>query len=89
MVKCTFCGDEIERGTGTKKIMKDSKVVNLCSTKCNKNMFKLKRVARETPWTAEYKAVKEMRMATQVHKKVEKKTAVKENKAVEKKVVKK
>lgn len=63
-MKCTFCGYDIEKGTGKIKIMKDGKVVNLCGTKCEKNMFKLGRVARETPWTAEYKAVKQMRMST-------------------------
>jgi len=63
-MKCTFCGYDIEKGTGKIKIMKDGKVVNICSTKCEKNMFKLGRVARETPWTAEYKAVKQMRMST-------------------------
>ena len=76
-MKCTFCGDEIERGTGKTKIMKDEKIVHLCSMKCEKNMFKLGRVARETAWTAEYKVVKDMRMATEKHKAAEQKEAKK------------
>ena len=77
MTKCSFCGYEIERGTGKIKFMKDEKVVHLCSMKCEKNMFKLKRIPRETCWTADYKAAKTMRMATEQHHKVEEKTAKK------------
>lgn len=67
-MKCSFCGYEIERGTGKIKFMKDEKVVHLCGSKCEKNMFKLRRIPRETAWTADYKAAKAMRMATQEHK---------------------
>ena len=67
-MKCSFCGYEIERGTGKIKFMKDERVVNLCGTKCEKNMFKLGRIPRETAWTADYKAAKTMRMATEQHK---------------------
>ncbi|HME86868.1 MAG TPA: 50S ribosomal protein L24e [Candidatus Nanoarchaeia archaeon] len=62
MVKCTFCGSDIEKGTGKTKIMKDERVISLCSMKCEKNMFKLKRTPRETPWTADYKAAKIVRI---------------------------
>ncbi len=86
MTKCSFCGYEIEKGTGKIKFMKDERIVHLCGTKCEKNMFKLKRVPRETAWTAEYKAAKAMRMATQEHKDHNKKIeAKKETKASEKK----
>lgn len=74
MTNCSFCGYEIERGTGKIKILNEGKVVNLCSSKCEKNMFKLRRIPRETEWTAEYKAVKDMRLATDHHKADEKKT---------------
>ena len=60
MVKCNFCGEEIVRGTGKIYVKKDGKVLNLCSNKCEKNMFKLGRIAREIPWTAEYKIFKKM-----------------------------
>ena len=73
MVKCSFCGFEVEKGTGTTKIMKDGKILPLCSNKCHKNMFKLGRIPREIQWTAEYKAVKTMRMTTAQHQKAEKK----------------
>ena len=89
-MKCSFCGYEIERGTGKIKFMKDERVVNLCGTKCEKNMFKLKRVPRETCWTADYKAAKTMRMATEAHQKNEAKLEKKvEVKKVEKAITKK
>ncbi len=53
MVKCTFCGKEIERGRGKILVKKDGKKINLCSTKCEKNMFKLGRKARNLKWTEE------------------------------------
>jgi len=62
-MNCTFCGAEIEKGTGKLKIMKDNKVANLCSMKCEKNMFKLKRTARKIPWTQAYRDAKSMRLS--------------------------
>ena len=52
-MKCTFCGCDIEKGTGKIKFMKDGKVVNLCGRKCEKNLFKLHRTARNVKWTQE------------------------------------
>ena len=63
MAKCTFCGYDIEKGTGKIKIMKDGKIIHLCSMKCEKNMFKLRRIPRKIQWTAEYKAWKKMRLS--------------------------
>ena len=83
-MKCTFCGYEIERGTGKIKFMKDERVVHLCSMKCEKNMFKLGRLARELPWTAEYKVFKDMRMGTE--KKAEKAPEIKKEAKTAKKV---
>ncbi len=54
MVKCTFCGKEISQGTGLIYVKKDSKVLNFCSRKCEKNMLKLGRKARTTKWTESY-----------------------------------
>ncbi len=62
-MKCTFCGNEIEKGTGKTKIMKDSKVIHLCSMKCEKNMFKLGRLPRNIQWTKEYKDAKAVRLS--------------------------
>jgi large subunit ribosomal protein L24e len=86
-MKCIFCGSEIEKGTGKTIFMKDGKVTNFCGMKCEKNLFKLNRVARETPWTAEYKAAKLVRLGLLKEEK-EKKNKT-EKKTEEKKETKK
>lgn len=55
MVKCSFCGNIIEKGTGKMYIKSDGKVLYFCSTKCEKNMLKLKRKPRNLKWTHSYK----------------------------------
>jgi large subunit ribosomal protein L24e len=55
MAKCTFCGTAIEQGTGKIFVMKDGKVLNFCSTKCEKNRFKLKRIPRKMTWVVRKK----------------------------------
>ncbi len=49
--KCTFCGGDIEPGTGKMLVKKDGAIQYYCSTKCENNA-KLGRVPRRTPWTA-------------------------------------
>ena len=51
MVKCTFCGSDIERGTGKMFVKTDGKIFYFCSNKCEKNIFKLKRKPLETKWS--------------------------------------
>ena len=53
MVKCSFCGIEITRGTGKIFVKKDSKILYFCSSKCEKNMLKLGRKPRTKKWTKE------------------------------------
>ncbi len=55
MVKCTFCGKEVEAGTGTIYIKDDAKMFNFCSMKCRKNQLKLKRNPVHTTWTERFK----------------------------------
>ncbi len=52
VVDCTFCGKEIEKGKGKIIVKKDGSFANICSMKCEKNMFKLKRRAHKLKWTA-------------------------------------
>lgn len=49
-MKCSFCGKQIEKGTGTVFVGKDGKTLNFCSKKCEKNLLKLKRKPRKTRW---------------------------------------
>jgi large subunit ribosomal protein L24e len=49
--KCSFCGNEIEPGTGKMFVKKDGSIQYFCSTKCENN-YKLGRIPRLTRWTA-------------------------------------
>jgi len=51
MAKCSFCGINIPAGTGKLFVKKDAKKLYFCSSKCEKNMIKLKRKPLDTKWT--------------------------------------
>ncbi len=51
---CSFCGEEIEVGTGKMYVRRDGRVFYFCSGKCEKNMLKLKRNPRKLKWTRKY-----------------------------------
>jgi large subunit ribosomal protein L24e len=51
---CSFCGTEIEPGTGKMYIKKDATVYFFCTNKCQKNMINLKRVPRRVRWTKRF-----------------------------------
>jgi large subunit ribosomal protein L24e len=55
MVKCDFCGEEIERGTGMMFVKDDGKIYHFCSSKCENNTLKLGRKPRQTRWTQEFR----------------------------------
>ncbi len=55
MVKCTFCGDNIEQGTGKILALNSGEVRNYCSNKCEKNHVKLRRDPKNIKWTQSYK----------------------------------
>jgi large subunit ribosomal protein L24e len=59
---CSFCGNEIEPGTGRMYIKKDGVIYNFCTSKCFKNLVELGRVPRRTTWTVWYAREKEVRM---------------------------
>ena len=54
MPKCTFCGTNIQKGTGKMFIYTSGKIANFCSSKCEKNLLKLKRKPLKTRWTQEW-----------------------------------
>lgn len=54
MVKCSFCGKDIEPGTGKIYVKTDGKVLHFHSMKCEKNMLKLNRKPRDFKWTEHY-----------------------------------
>ncbi|MCJ2534327.1 MAG: 50S ribosomal protein L24e [Candidatus Thermoplasmatota archaeon] len=51
---CSFCGSDIEPGTGKIFVKRDGAVLYFCKNKCQKNMLKLKRVPRRIRWSKYY-----------------------------------
>ncbi len=51
---CSFCGNEIEPGTGKIFVKKDGTVHYFCKNKCQKNMLNLGRVPRRVRWSKKY-----------------------------------
>lgn len=51
---CTFCGSDIEPGTGMIFIRKDGSSYNYCSGKCKINHIELERSPRLMKWTRHY-----------------------------------
>ena len=55
MARCSFCGEQVEEGTGKMFVRKDGRILWFCSGKCEKNQIKLGRIPRKTKWTEAYK----------------------------------
>ena len=55
MPRCSFCGENIAAGTGMCFVKKEGKILNFCSSKCRKNLLKLKRNPIHVKWTKYYK----------------------------------
>lgn len=49
-MKCSFCQQEIEKGTGKMFIKTDAKIFYFCSRRCEKNMMKLGRDPKNVKW---------------------------------------
>jgi len=58
---CTFCGSEINPGTGKMVVEPSGAVDFYCSSKCEKNVG-LKRTARKVKWTKDYRKEKAIRV---------------------------
>lgn len=65
---CSFCGLEIEPGTGKMFVKKDGTVLNFCTSKCYKNMIELRRVPRTTKWTKKFENEKKARQKAEEKK---------------------
>ena len=59
MPRCSFSGDEVQKGTGLMYVKKDGTVYYFCSCKCKKNFLKLKSEGRKKKWTISFKEFKE------------------------------
>jgi large subunit ribosomal protein L24e len=48
--ECSFCRKKIEYGTGKMLVKKGGTVLYFCSSKCENNSIKLKRIPRKVGW---------------------------------------
>lgn len=91
-MECSFCGENIKKGTGIMYVKKDGKILYFCKSKCEKNMLKLNRTPRKVTWTKEYAQAKvaEKRGTSKINRaekkeiKADKKKETKDTKNVEK-----
>lgn len=51
---CSFCGQDIEPGTGKMYVKKDATIFHFCSMKCQKNQLIMHRTPRNVKWTKKY-----------------------------------
>ncbi|MCD6458645.1 MAG: 50S ribosomal protein L24e [Thermoprotei archaeon] len=51
---CSFCGKEIQPGTGMIYVKNDGTILRFCSRKCRVSMLKYKRNPRKLKWTKAY-----------------------------------
>lgn len=84
---CSFCGEQIEPGTGKMYVRKDGTTLLFCTNKCYKNMVELKRVPRNVTWTKAHATKKGITMAAKdrSEQKVEEKAEVETEAKAEKK----
>jgi len=54
--KCSFCGGEIEPGTGLMYVKLDGTILWFCSRRCYKSYVVFNRDPRKLKWTKFYKA---------------------------------
>jgi large subunit ribosomal protein L24e len=63
-MKCDFCGRSIEVGTDYIYVDSTGKPIHFCSSKCEKNLLKLKRKPQYVRWTEQYRKEKAIRTKT-------------------------
>ncbi len=54
MAVCSFCDEQVQKGTGVMYVKKDGSLYNYCSSKCRKNSIDLGREGRRQKWTHAY-----------------------------------
>ncbi|MFH2106600.1 MAG: 50S ribosomal protein L24e [Candidatus Micrarchaeota archaeon] len=54
-MECTFCSEDLPRGTGLIFSKKDGTLSYYCSSKCKKNHISLKREGRRKKWTKSFR----------------------------------
>ena len=52
MPYCSFCNEEIRKGSGEMYVLRDGTSLYFCSSKCHRNTLNLKREGRLMKWTS-------------------------------------
>jgi len=60
MSHCSFCGNNIEKGSGKMFVKSDGAIMFYCNSKCEKNSRI--RDKKKVKWTGEYRKLKQRRM---------------------------
>ena len=63
MAKCSYCDVVMPKGTGVTFVKNDGKIFYLCSSKCDRNLFKLGRKPAKWKWTGKYQKGKSVEAA--------------------------
>lgn len=77
---CSFCNNQMAKGTGFMYVLKDGTILSFCSQKCKKNLLFLKREGRLLKWTnktAVLRREREEEKKSEFDKEIEKKIAEK------------
>jgi large subunit ribosomal protein L24e len=85
MAFCTFCNNQIPKGTGEIYVLRDGTMLNFCSSKCKVNSIDNKREGRLMKWTSKQEVLsserkeekKESAFAKDVDAKLKEKEAAK------------
>jgi len=76
---CTFCNNEMPKGTGEIYVLDDGTTLNFCSSKCKNNQVKLRREGRLMKWTSKTLVLssekKEVKKESALAKEIDKKLA--------------
>ncbi len=60
MPRCSFCGNDLKKGTGEMFAKKEGTIYFFCSSKCKRNLLKLGRSPHKTGWTKIHEKEKEI-----------------------------
>lgn len=71
MRTCSFCGNNVEPGTGKMFVKKDGTIFFFCGMKCQKNMLLMGRIPRRVVWTETYMRAKHGAIEAEEEVKVE------------------
>ncbi len=61
MVKCSFCNNELPKGTGKMYVKVSGQILYFCSSKCENNTIKLGRIPRDHKWVKQTKVEKKQK----------------------------